>query len=235
MMVFNNLYHLGQMNVVKERLLRPLATLWASAYIAPRNDVCGHGQRSEVISSEVICMKVTPLEVRQEQFPLRFRGYDPRAVDAFLELVAGALEDLLKERIQLREALAQQDQEIQGIRQEQGGWKKTLMTAQQTAEDLIGRGKKRARAIVAAAERKAQRMLMEAEQQREAITYDVQELERRRRKLILQIRRVLEQHFTLLETQEVDSEEKRSDDAPKLIVDATEVPQHSCELEQFSK
>jgi cell division initiation protein len=170
-------------------------------------------------------MKVTPLEVRQEQFPLRFRGYDPRAVDAFLELVAGALEDLLKERIQLREALAQQDQEIQGIRQEQGGWKKTLLTAQHTAEDLIGRGKKRARAIVVAAERKAQRMLMEAEQQREAITYDVQELERRRRKLILQIRRVLEQHLTLLETQEVDSEEKRSDDAPRLIMDATEVPQ----------
>jgi cell division initiation protein len=225
----------GQLNMVTERLLRPLATLWASAYIAPRNGVCGHGQRGEVISSEVMCMKVTPLEIRQEQFPLRFRGYDPMVVEAFLELVAGALEDLLKERVQLREALAQKDREIQGIRQEQDGWKKTLMTAQQTAEDLIGRGKKRARAIVAAAERKAQQMLMEAEQQREVIAYDVQELERRRHKLILQIRRVLEQHLTLLETQEVEIGEKRSDDTPRPIVDATEVPQHSGESCQCSK
>jgi cell division initiation protein len=180
-------------------------------------------------------MKVTPLEVRQEQFPPRFRGYDPRAVDAFLELVAGAIEDLIKEKAQLRDALAQQDQEIQGIRQEQDGWKKTLMTAQQTAEDLIGRGKKRARAIVAAAERKAQQMLMEVEQQREAIACDVQELARQRRKLILQIRRVLEQHLTVLETQEVESWEKRSDDAPRPIAEVTEVPQQLGESCQCAK
>jgi cell division initiation protein len=175
-------------------------------------------------------MKVTPSEIRQEQFPLRFRGYDPMVVDAFLELVAGALEDLLKERVQLREALAQKDREIQSLQQEQGSWKKTLMTAQKTSEELIGRGKKRARAIVAAAERKAQQMLMDAEQRREVLAYDMQDLEARRHKLMQQIRRVLEQHLTLLETHEMESEEKRSDDAPRPIADAMQVPQHSGEL-----
>jgi cell division initiation protein len=170
-------------------------------------------------------MKVTPLEIRQQQFPLRFRGYDPMVVDAFLELAADAIEDLLDEKAQLREALAQKDQEIHGIRQEQDGWKKALMAAQQTAEDLVSHGKRRARTVVAAAARKAQQMLMEAEQQREVITEGVQELAHQRRKLILQIRHVVAQHLTLLQSQEVESEERRSDDAPKPNAEFTEAPQ----------
>jgi cell division initiation protein len=172
-------------------------------------------------------MKLTPLEIRHQQFRLRFRGYDPMVVDAFLELVAGAIEDLFKEKAKLQEALAQKDQEIQRVQQEQDDWKKILVAAQQAAEDVVGRGKKRARAMVAAAERKAQRMLIEAGEQRQGITDDVQQLKRQRGKLLLQIRHVLAQHLTLLSTQEVESGEKQFDDAPKPIAEVTAAPQNS--------
>ena len=46
-------------------------------------------------------MKVTALEVRQQQFPLRLRGYDPTAVDIFLDRMAGRLEELVRENAQL--------------------------------------------------------------------------------------------------------------------------------------
>src|SRR6266498_1550582 len=121
-------------------------------------------------------MKVTPLEIRQQQFPLRFRGFDPTAVDTFLELLAGEIETLIQENVRLRQELMRKDQEIQQIREEEGDWKKALMAVQQTTEDLIGRGERQAQLVVMEAERKAQEMLIEAKKARQAIAQDVQAL-----------------------------------------------------------
>ena len=69
-------------------------------------------------------MKVTALEIRQQQFPLRFRGLDPGEVDKFLELVAGDMEDLVRENARLRDALARKDQELQRMQQGEDELKK---------------------------------------------------------------------------------------------------------------
>jgi cell division initiation protein len=167
-------------------------------------------------------MKVTPLEIRQQQFPLRFRGYDPQAVDTFLELVAGQVEDLMKENTRLREELTRKDQEIQQIREEEGDWKKALMVVQQTTEDMIARGKKQAQLVMAEAKRRAQQMLLAAEQQHNAIANDVQELTRRRHQIVLQLRSLLEQHLKLLEAQGEEGEEKRPEDSRSPLVDVSE-------------
>ena len=62
-------------------------------------------------------MKVTPLEIRQQQFPLRFRGLDPTEVDKFLELVASDMEDLIRENARLRDGLSRKDQDLQRMQQ----------------------------------------------------------------------------------------------------------------------
>ena len=48
---------------------------------------------------------LTPLDVRKKasDFKKIMRGYDPKEVEDFLQLVAGRLEDLVKENLTLRE------------------------------------------------------------------------------------------------------------------------------------
>jgi cell division initiation protein len=147
-------------------------------------------------------MKVTPREIRQQQFRLRFRGCDPTAVDAFLELIAGVVEGLLKENDQLREALTARVQEIQDIRAQEKDWKKALTAVQQTAALLIGRAEQHAQSVMAEAEHKAQQMLTEVQNRREAMHDHVQQLMRQRGQLAHQIRSFLEQHLKLLEAYE---------------------------------
>jgi len=43
-------------------------------------------------------MKITPLDIQQQQFKTRFRGFDIREVDAFLEQIAETFEGLQKKR-----------------------------------------------------------------------------------------------------------------------------------------
>ena len=42
-------------------------------------------------------MKVTPLDINNQKFRTRFRGFDVREVDDFLQAVAGELELRLRE------------------------------------------------------------------------------------------------------------------------------------------
>ena len=50
-------------------------------------------------------MKLTPFEIQQQQFKKRFRGFDVREVETFLEQMADAFESLQRENESLCEEI----------------------------------------------------------------------------------------------------------------------------------
>ena len=42
-------------------------------------------------------MKITPLEIKRQQFKKTMRGYDTVEVETFLEMVSNDMEDLIRE------------------------------------------------------------------------------------------------------------------------------------------
>ncbi len=170
-------------------------------------------------------MKVTPREIRQQHFPLRLRGCDPTEVEAFLDLVATTLDELLMENARLREALAKKDQEIQDIRGQEKDWKKALLAVQQARDDLIERGHQEAQSLVAEAQRKVHRLLSDTEKTRRAIAQDVQLLMCQKRQLIGELHNLLSQHLALLQVQEGQDERRQSSDTPGSIATKVATPQ----------
>jgi len=152
-------------------------------------------------------MKVTPLEIRQQQFPLRFRGLDPTEVDKFLELVASDMEDLMRETARLRDALGKKDQDLQRMQQGEDELKKALMAIQQIREDWIGRAEKQAEQVIMESEQKAKQLRSEAERRVEALQHDLQELKHQKHQLTAEIRHILQEHFRVLETLDAENEE----------------------------
>jgi cell division initiation protein len=159
-------------------------------------------------------MKVTPLEIRQQQFPLRFRGLDPTEVDKFLELVAGDMEDLIRENARLRDGLARKDQELQRMQQGEDELKKALTAIQQIREEWIGRAEKQAEQVVIESELKAKQLQSEAERRLEALQHDVQQLTQQRRQLISDMRHILEEQLQTLEMLEAEHVESSDRQAP---------------------
>jgi cell division initiation protein len=144
-------------------------------------------------------MKVTPLEIRQQQFPLRFRGLDPEEVDKFLELVAADMEDLVRENARLRDSLARKDQELQRMQQGEDELKKALTAIQQIREEWIGRAEKQAEQVVIESEQKAKQLQVDAEREIEGLRQDVQQLKHQRQQLVGDIRHILQEHLQALE------------------------------------
>ena len=167
-------------------------------------------------------MKVTPLEIRQQQFPLRFRGLDPAEVDKFLELVASDMEDLVRENARLRDGLAQKEQELQRVQHGEDELKKALMAIQQIREDWIGRAEKQAEQILMESELKAKQLQSEAEHRLESLQQDLQELKRQKHQLISEIRLILEEHLRVLET--MGEENGNADALQRPLLETSEGP-----------
>jgi cell division initiation protein len=165
-------------------------------------------------------MKVTPLEIRQQQFPLRFRGLDPAEVDKFLELVASDMEDLIKENARLRDGLARKDQELQRMQQGEDELKKALMAIQQIREEWVGRAEKQAEQVLRESELKAKQLQVEAERRLEALQHDLQDLTRQKQQLVAELRHILEEHVRLL--QATEEENGTSEEFQRPLLESSE-------------
>lgn len=61
-------------------------------------------------------MNVTPLDINNQRFRTRFRGFDVREVDDFLQVVAGELELQLQENSRLREKAAELESRLEQLK-----------------------------------------------------------------------------------------------------------------------
>ncbi|HEX8949393.1 MAG TPA: DivIVA domain-containing protein, partial [Dissulfurispiraceae bacterium] len=104
-------------------------------------------------------MRITPLDIQQKQFPMRFRGFDVDEVYSFLELIREELEELLRESASLKEQLGRADVQLQEYRNMETTLRETLMTAQQMVEDYKTNARKEAELILKEAELKADSMI----------------------------------------------------------------------------
>jgi cell division initiation protein len=106
---------------------------------------------------------LTPEDVQAQTFKEKFKGYDVDEVDAFLERVMGALEELHAERDALRQQLAErapaEPNELLA---------KTLMTAQRAADETVAAAQAEADQTLDAARSQAARLLDEAQQRIES-------------------------------------------------------------------
>src|ERR1700709_2322073 len=97
-------------------------------------------------------MNVSPLDLRQQRFHSRFRGFDKVEVASFLAAVAEDYEQALRETDRLRQDLASMEAVLAEHRLHEQNLRSTLTTAQRLSEELKGSAEKEAERIVREAE-----------------------------------------------------------------------------------
>ena len=81
-------------------------------------------------------MKITPLDIRQKRFDTGLRGFSRREVEAYLELLAGEFEEVVKENISLKEEIKRAQLRIEQYQERERTLQETMVTAQKISEDL---------------------------------------------------------------------------------------------------
>jgi cell division initiation protein len=153
-------------------------------------------------------MRITPLDIQQKQFPMKFRGFDVEEVYAFLEIIREEMEDLLRENASLKENVQRLESQIKEHRDMETALRETLLTAQEMVEDYKTNARKEAELVVKEAELKADAVLKEAQEKVIKIHEDIVDLKGIRRHFKEEIKRLVESHLKMLEFDREREEEE---------------------------
>lgn len=157
-------------------------------------------------------MRITPLDIQQKQFPVKFRGFDVEEVYAFLEVVREEMEELLRENASLKESVARMDGQMTDYRDMENTLRETLMTAQQMVEEYKSNARKEAELIAREAELKAEAIVKESQEKVIKIHEDIVDLKGIRRHFKEEVRRLIESHLRMIDFDiEREGEEEKSE------------------------
>lgn len=147
-------------------------------------------------------MKLTALEIKQQQFEKSLRGYDVAEVQAYLNLIASEWEHMVGKMRELEDQIQKMDDKLRHYERVEEALHETLQTAKDSAEQKLTGARKEARNTIEKAEIEADSIIREASQQRQQIRQSILRLLDRRDEIISGIRSYLEiaqdslQHFS---------------------------------------
>lgn len=133
-------------------------------------------------------MKLTPLDIRHAVFGSRFRGYDKKEVDLFLETLAQEFEVLTKGNMEFRERLVGLEETLEELKKKEGALTSTLLSAQKAMDDMKATAHKEGELIIKEAELRAEDLIRTASMQVSHLQRDIFDLKRQRDMFIEKLR-----------------------------------------------
>ncbi len=145
-------------------------------------------------------MKITPLDIQQQQFRVKFRGFDMVEVDNFLDQVANEFEELMRENNRVKEEDRQKGARIQELEGAEKDLRNALISAQQICEEIKNNARKEGELIVEDAKGNARRILETAQSQAMQVEAEIAQLKRQQAEFEASMKSALEMHLRMLES-----------------------------------
>ncbi|HEY4717172.1 MAG TPA: DivIVA domain-containing protein [bacterium] len=144
-------------------------------------------------------MKITPLDIQQQKFRKVFRGCDSHEVQAFMDLLKTAFEELILENNSIIDDLKRKEALLEEYKEREKLIKETIIMSQKISEEIKVNAEKEADAIIAHARVKAQEIISSAHVRTMEIKDEIKELRRQRLELESKLRSLLDTHVKLLD------------------------------------
>lgn len=153
-------------------------------------------------------MSLTPLDIHNKEFSRSFRGYVEDEVNEFLDLIIKEFDLLLKEKRELEERNAMLNERLNHFTAIEESLSKSILVAQETAEDVKSNARKEAQLIVKEAEKNADRIINEALAKSRKLSIEIDELKKRASIYRMRFRSMLEAQFEILDNDDWEKFDK---------------------------
>ena len=149
-------------------------------------------------------MKLTPLDVRKQEFRRTMRGVDPEEVEAFLVMVADELELHIREKNQLNDELIKLRTQLKDYQRVESTLRDTLVKAQNTVEDSRANSRREAEIIIHEAEIQADNIVKDAREELQTVRHEISLLRAQKDAIAKRLRYMLESQLEMLEVMEIE-------------------------------
>ena len=136
--------------------------------------------------------RLTPLDLRKQEFRKVMRGFDPAEVDDFRVRAADELERVVNERLAFEERLKRLDEQLSAFKEREKAMNDALVAAQQLRAETREQAQREAQMIVREAEAEAERRLDRGRREIERLEATAQNLARQHHAYLAALRSLVE-------------------------------------------
>ena len=144
-------------------------------------------------------MKLTPINIKTQEFAKSLRGYDADEVKAFLEKLAAEVEDLMNENETLIDEIEELKTRLDEYRNIEKDLQTALLNAQDSSTKSIEAAKKQTGMMLKEAELKAAQTIEKAKENANDIRNAIINLREERDLIISKLKAIVNTQSTLLE------------------------------------
>ncbi|MGM7635915.1 DivIVA domain-containing protein [Bacillus sp. Hm123] len=161
-------------------------------------------------------MPLTPLDIHNKEFSRGFRGYDEDEVNSFLNQVIKDYELIIREKKDLEDQLAAQTERLDYFSNIEETLNKSIVIAQETAEEVKRNAHKEAKLLIREAEKNADRIVDESLSKARKIAVEIEELKKQSKVFRMRFKMLMEAQLDLLSNDDWDALMEFEVDAEEL-------------------
>ncbi len=143
-------------------------------------------------------MPLTPLDIHNKEFSRRLRGYDEDEVNEFLDQVIKDYEGMIRDNKDLQNQLLAVQERLDHFANLEETLSKTIIVAQEAADEVKNNAKKEAQLIIKESEKNADRIINESLSKARKISMEVEELKKQASIYRTRFRTLVEAQLELL-------------------------------------
>jgi cell division initiation protein len=152
-------------------------------------------------------VKLTPLDIRKQEFKRSMRGFDTDEVEAFLGMVADELELLIREKNQFNDELIKLRTQLKDYQRVEQTLRDTLVKAHNTVEDTRANSRREAEIIIHEAELQADNIIKEAKEDLFRLRNEISFVKAQKESFAKRLKHLLESQIELLDVLEMEDDE----------------------------
>ncbi|SIS37892.1 DivIVA domain-containing protein [Salimicrobium flavidum] len=159
-------------------------------------------------------MPLTPLDIHNKEFSRGFRGYNEDEVNEFLDQVIKDYEVVVRQKKELEGEVDRLNERLTHFNNIEETLNKSILIAQETAEEVKGNATKESKLIIKEAENNADRIVNDALEKSRRISIEVEEMKKQAKVFKTRLRMLVEAQIDMIENDEWDrlfDEEVESD------------------------
>ncbi|GAX90988.1 DivIVA domain-containing protein [Effusibacillus lacus] len=149
-------------------------------------------------------MPLTPMDIHNKEFSRALRGYNQDEVNEFLDHVIKDYESLIREKKNLEEQVSQLKERLAHFENIEDSLSKSIVVAQETAEEVKANARKEAQLIVKEAEKNADRIVNEALLRSREISLELENMQKQASIYRARFRALIQAQLEMLETNDWD-------------------------------
>ena len=144
-------------------------------------------------------MKIAPIDIAHKTFARKVMGVDADEVNDFMRDVADQMEEIIRERNSLKEALRAKELSLSEYKERDQALQSTITTAAKMSDGIRADAEREAKLIIGDAQQKSDMILKDSRDQLKRVYQEIADLKRLRMQFEVNLRTICQSHISIID------------------------------------